>query len=112
MPATLVLSGELKLQSVCLVAFTLVAGRTAHGRPVWRHERGDRLIAKLASGKWAVQGQEDVGVNGVSFLRLSDADVLSPHQSRVAWEEADGKGGWLAAEGLQCDAYLRRAGQP
>jgi len=63
---------------------------------VWRHERGDRFIAKLAGGKWAVQEEVDVGVNGDSFLVLSDANVLFPHQSRVAWEEADGKGGWPA----------------
>jgi hypothetical protein len=49
-PATLVLSGELKHQSPCLGAYTLVAGRAAHGRPVWRHERGDRFIAKLTDG--------------------------------------------------------------
>ena len=98
-PATLVLSGELKHKPQCLGAYTLVAGRAAHGRPVWRHERGDRFIAKLAGGKWAVQEEVDVGVNGDSFLVLSDANVLFPHQSRVelvAWEEADGKGGWPA----------------
>jgi hypothetical protein len=38
--------------------------------------------------------------------------VLFPHQSRVAWEEVDGKGGLLASAGLKCDAYLRPAGQP
>jgi hypothetical protein len=60
---SLVLSGELKHQSECLGAYTLVAGRAAHGRPVWRHERGDRFIAKLADGDWAVQEEVDVGVN-------------------------------------------------
>jgi hypothetical protein len=39
---------------------------------------------------------------------LSDANVLFPHQSYVAWEEADGKGVWPAAAGLKCDAYLLR----
>ena len=98
-PATLVLSGELKHQSKCLGAYTLVAGRAAHGRPVWRHESGDKFIAKLANGDWAVQEEKDVGVNGDGFLWLSDANVLFPHQSRVelvAWEEADGTGGWPA----------------
>jgi hypothetical protein len=38
-PTTLVLSGELKFQSRCLGAYTLVAGSSAHGHPVWRHER-------------------------------------------------------------------------
>jgi hypothetical protein len=100
-PTTLVLSGELKRQSRCLGAHTLVAGCSAHGRPVWRHEKGCSLTAKLASGKWALQREEHVGVNGKCSLRLSDANVLFPHQSRVAWEEADGKGGWLAAAGLK-----------
>ena len=62
----LVLSGELKHQPACLGAYTLVAGGAVHGRPVWRHERGDRCIAKLASGKWAVQKEENVGVQMVS----------------------------------------------
>jgi hypothetical protein len=48
--------------------------------------------------------EEDVGVNGDVFLRLSDVNVLFPHQSRVAWEEWDGKGGLFAAAGLKCDA--------
>ena len=60
------LSGELKHQPACLGAYTLVAGRAVHGRPVWRHERGDRCIAKLASGRWAVQKEENVGVQMVS----------------------------------------------
>ena len=100
----LVLSGELKHQPACLGAYTLVAGRAVHGRPVWRHERGDRCIAKLASGKWAVQKEENVGVNGLCFLRVFDANVLFPHQSPVAWEEWGGKGGWPAEAGLKCDA--------
>jgi hypothetical protein len=56
-PATLVLSGELKHKSRCLGAYTLVARRASHGRPVWRHERGDSFIAKLADGNWAVQSR-------------------------------------------------------
>ena len=100
----LVLSGELKHQPACLGAYTLVAGGAVHGRPVWRHERGDRCIAKLASGKWAVQKEENVGVNGLCFLRVFDANVLFPHQSPVAWEEWGGKGGWPAEAGLKCDA--------
>ena len=102
-PTTLVLSGELsKHQRRCLGAYTLVAGCAAHGRPVWRHEREDRCIARLASGGWAVQ--KAVGVNGDSILILSDENVLFPHQSRVLWKEWDGKGRWLDAEGLKCDA--------
>eukprot|EP00802_Teleaulax_amphioxeia_P006472 Tamp_06476.p2 GENE.Tamp_06476~~Tamp_06476.p2 ORF type:complete len:291 (+),score=69.52 Tamp_06476:628-1500(+) len=38
-PATLVLSGELEHQGDCLGVYVLEAGRTAHGRAVWRHER-------------------------------------------------------------------------
>jgi hypothetical protein len=102
--ATLVLSGELKHQSECLGAYTLLAFSSAHGRPVWRHERGDRFMAKLASGNWAVQRQENVGVNAAGVLYLLDTSVLFPHQSRVAWKEVDDKGVWLAAAGLKCDA--------
>jgi len=70
-PTTLVLSGELKHQSPCLGAYTLVAGRAAHWRPVWRHERGNSFIAKLADGNWAVQEEEDVGEDTGSMRRLS-----------------------------------------
>jgi hypothetical protein len=59
-----------------------------------------------------VQEEEDVVVNRDGFLLLSDANALFPQQARVAWEEADDKGGWLVAAGLKCDAYLRPAGQP
>ena len=45
-----------------------------------------------------------MGVNGLCFLRLFDANVLFPHQSPVAWEEWGGKGGWPAEAGLKCDA--------
>ena len=103
-PATLVLSGELKHQSVCLGAYTLVAGRSAHGSPAWRHERGDRYIAQLASGNWAVQKEEKVGVSQDAFLFLADANVMFPHQSRMTWQETDDKGRWFAGEGLKCDA--------
>ena len=40
-PATLVLSGEIKNQSGCLGAYT----RVLDGRPMWRHENGDSVIA-------------------------------------------------------------------
>jgi hypothetical protein len=103
-PATLVMSGELKHQSVCLGAYTLLAGRSAHGGPVWRLERGDRYIAQLASGNWAVQKEEKVGVTEDAFLFLADANVMFPHQSSVAWQETDDKGRWVAGEGLKCDA--------
>ena len=105
-PATLVLSGELKHQSVCLGAYTLVPERSAHGGPVWRHERGDRYIAQLASGNWAVQKEEKVGVTADGFLFLADVNVMFPHQSRVAWQETDDEGRWFAGEGLKCDAVV------
>jgi hypothetical protein len=54
-PAALV--GELKRHSRCLGAHTLVTGCSAPGRPVWRHENGCSLIAKLASGKWGGRGR-------------------------------------------------------
>jgi len=117
-PATLVLSGELKHQCLCLGAYTLVAGRSAHGGPVWRHECGDRYIAQLASGNWAVQKEEKVGVTQDAFLYLADANVMSPHQSRVAWQETDDRGRWFAGEGLKCEAVeiseskARRAAGP
>jgi len=103
-PATLVLSGELKHQCLCLGAYTLVAGRSAHGGPVWRHECGDMYIAQLASGNWAVQKEEKVGVTQDAFLYLADAHVMFPHQSRVAWQETDDRGRWFAGEGLKCEA--------
>ena len=151
-PATLVLSGEIKNQSRCLGAYT----RVLDGRPMWRHENGDSVIAhesgdryrgtamahlvkmaeeqgaivnkiktashtnkeqldaaerklkqlktEVANGYWAVQKKEDLWGNVHDCMRLSDANVLFPHQSRVAWKEADGKGGWFDAAGLKCDA--------
>jgi hypothetical protein len=151
-PATLVLSGEIKNQSGCLGAYT----RVLDGRPMWRHENGDSVIAhesgdryrgtamahlvkmaeeqgaivnkiktashtnkeqldaaerklkqlkaEVANGYWAVQKKEDLWGNVHDCMRLSDANVLFPHQSRVAWKEADGKGGWFDAAGLKCDA--------
>jgi hypothetical protein len=106
-PATLVLSGQIKHQGWCLGAYTLVPGRSAHGRPVWRHERGDRYIAQLACGNWAVQKEDKVGFNEGALLYLADANVMFPHQSRVAWQEVDDKGMWFDVAGLQCDASAR-----
>jgi hypothetical protein len=63
-----------------------------------------QLKAEVANGYWAVQKKEDLGDNVHDCMRLSDANVLFPHQSRVAWKEADGKGGWFDAAGLKCDA--------
>jgi len=104
-PATLVLSGELERQGDCLGVYVLEAGRTAHGRAVWRHERGDQWIAKDSDGNWVVQEEEDVGVNDDGFLRLRDANATYPHQSGVAWEEGmGGDKGWKAAAGLKCAA--------
>ena len=64
------LSRKLERKVACLGVYGLVAGRTAHGRAVWRHERGNRWIAKNPSGAWVVQKEEDVGVNDAGFLRL------------------------------------------
>ena len=51
--------------------YKLEPGRTAHGSPVWKQDDGDFRIARLASGKWAVQDDEDVGgQQGLAFLTL------------------------------------------
>ena len=110
-PATLVLSGEIKHQGLCLGAYKVVPGRSVHGRPVWRqdarHERGDRYIAHLACGNWAVQKEDKVGFNEGALLYLADASVMYPHQSRVVWQEVDDKGRWFDGAGLKCDASAR-----
>ena len=41
--------------TTCLGAYTLVAGGAVHGRPVWRHERGDRCSG--GSGNSAIGSQ-------------------------------------------------------
>ena len=73
------------------------ARRAVHGRPVWRHESGDRFIAELASGYWAVLEEGDVGVNEDVFLRLSDVNVLFLHQLRGVG--GAGRQGWVARRG-------------
>ena len=102
-PATLVLSGQLEHLGRCLGVYALEAGRTAHGRAVWRHERKDRWIAKDSDGDWMVQIEKNVGVNSTGFLYLRDANATYPHQSGVAWEEGLGAA-WKAAAGLKCAA--------
>jgi len=109
LPATLVLSGELQHQGACLGMYALdkvhtergTKVRTAHGREVWRHERGDMCIAKISGGNWAVQKEADVGVKDICVLRLLDADTAFLHRSGVAWEEALDDV-WHAAAGLKC----------
>jgi len=103
--ATLVLSGEVEHQGKCLGVYAREAGRTVHGRAVWRHEREDRWIATSPKGYWMVQNEEDVGVNGTGFLLLPDAKAAFPHQSVVAWKECPAAGkGFQAAPGLKCAA--------
>ena len=111
-PATLVLSGELKHQRKCLGVYALEAGRTAHGRAVWRHERGGICIAKTSSGNWVVQGEANVGVNNNGVLRLRDANAAFPHLSDGAWGEFSAVVGWQAAAGLKCTADPPPAQEP
>ena len=54
-PAKLVLSGDVQHKPECLGVYRLVAGREAHGWPVWKHVSKDRWIARIASGTWMVQ---------------------------------------------------------
>ena len=113
-PATLSLfqSSRLSHQPACLGMYLLVAGREAFGRPVWKHEREDRWIAKIKSGRWSVQQEADVGVTSQCYLILRDEVVLWPNQSGVKWQEWTGNGVWNELHGLLCVATSRGAQQP
>jgi hypothetical protein len=104
-PPALVLSGGLQHQTSCLGVYALVADRTVHGWPLWKHERGDCWIAKVSGGQWVVQREENVGVSASKgFLCLNCKDML-PHQSRVIWREWNSsKSAWVGAAALKCVA--------
>jgi len=102
-PGALVLHGAVQHQGQCLGVYMLVEGRTAHGRPVWKHVSQDRCIAKNSNGTWVVQREDGVGVRNPGYMLLRDTTAVLPHQSKAVWKVIDGKG-WIPAPLLKCDA--------
>ena len=101
-PGALVLHGAVQFRGECLGVYMLVEGRTAHGRPVWKHVSQDRCIAKTSLGNWMVQREHEVGVKDAGLMELRDTTTALPHQSKAVWEVGDGKG-WIRAPLLKCD---------
>jgi hypothetical protein len=90
-PTSLSLYGELEHHTECLGTYLLAPQRTAHGKPVWKHEMEDRWIAWASAGKWMVQPGANVGVDGAAYMQLPDSMASLPHQSTAVWEEGDCK---------------------
>ena len=109
-PAKLVLSGDVQHRPECLGLYRLVAGREAHGWPVWKHVSKDKWIARVADGRWTVQREQDVGVNAKGYMQLEDRRQVLPHECSGEWEEWDGRGtwikgpGWIGAPQVKCAA--------
>ena len=107
-PAKLVLAGDVKNQPSCQGVYTLVAGREAHGWPVWEHESNDRWIARVATGNWMVQDKKNVGVTIEGCMLLVDRRQVLPHKCIGKWQEWDGRG-WVQAPQVNCAADLPAA---
>ena len=102
-PGALVLHGAVEHRRECLGVYMLVEGRTAHGRPVWKHVSQDLCIAKHSHGHWVVQLEKEVGVNNVGYILLKDTTAVLPHQSKVVWEVGTSGKGYIPAPLLKCD---------
>jgi hypothetical protein len=85
-PGALVLHGAEQHQGECLGVYMLVEGRTAHGRPVWKHVSQDQCIAKISNGSWMVQLERVVGLKNQGQMLLKDTSGVLPHQSKAVWE--------------------------
>ena len=103
-PRALFLHGAVEHRRECLGVYMLVEGRTAHGRPVWKHVSQDRCIAKISNGAWMVQLEREVGVKDAGWMLLRDTTGVLPHQSKVVWEVGCAGTGWIRAPLLKCDA--------
>ena len=104
-PAKLVLAGVVKHRPSCLGVYTLVAGREAQGWPVWKHVSQNRWIARVATGGWCVQREQDVGANDAGFMLLEDRRQVLPHDCSGEWEDRD-ETGWIGAPGVKCGTNL------
>ena len=112
-PRALVLHGPVQHRRECLGVYVLVEGRTAHGVPVWKHVSQDRCIAKNSGGNWAVQRENQVGVEDGAWMMLCDTTGVPPHQSKAVWEVGDGKS-IIPAPLLKCDMqedFVKRKAQ-
>ena len=112
-PPALVLHGAVEHQGECLGVYMLVEGRTAHGRPVWKHVSQYRCIAKNSLGDWVVQPENEVGVKNSAWMLLRDTTTALPHQSKAVWEVWDGTN-YTPAPLLKCDMqedFVKRKAQ-
>ena len=98
------MSGDVKHPYECLGVYTLVAGREAHGWPVWKHVSQDNWIARISHDDWMVQREQDVGVNDKGYIGLEDMRQVLPHECSGEWKEWDGSGTWLKAPQVKCAA--------
>lgn len=100
-PKSYSMSAAFKHQSDCNGLYLIVPDREVFGKPVWKHVRRDRCIAKTKLGNWMVMAEAKVGMGGGGHLQLLDSETVWPHLTKngATWHEGDGTS-WKAVEGM------------